>query len=169
MASTSTVGSIRPTAAQRPAVLGGSGPRLWQQLARERWIYLFLVPGALDFLLFEYLPLLGNIIAFQDYSPFLGIDGSPFVGLDNFSRLFTDSDFKLALVNTLEIELLQLVFAFPAPLVLALVLNNIVNEHIKRTMQSIAYLPHFMSWVIVIALWQQVFGGAGFINQLLSN
>ncbi len=168
MVTTTSTGMSRPTA-HPLAVAGGSGPRLWQQIARERWIYLFIIPGALYFVVFEYLPLLGNVIAFQDYSPFLGVEGSPFVGLQNFGRLFTDGDFKLALVNTLQIELLQLIFAFPAPLALALVLNSIVNEHVKRTMQSIAYLPHFMSWVIVIALWQQVFGGAGFINQTLRN
>src|ERR1700694_399384 len=169
MVTTSTTGNIRPTAARQVAVEGGTGPRLWQQIARERWIYLFIVPGALYFLVFEYLPLLGNIIAFQDFSPFLGFRDSPFIGLDNFRRLLTDGDFKLALVNTVQIELLQLVFAFPAPLVLALVLHSILSEPIKRTMQSVAYLPHFLSWVIVIALWQQVFGGAGFISQLMRN
>jgi putative aldouronate transport system permease protein len=169
MVTTSTTGNIRPTAAHRVAVLGGTGPRLWQQIARERWIYLFILPGALYFLVFEYLPLLGNIIAFQDFSPFLGIRDSPFIGLENFGRLLTDTDFRVALVNTVQIELLQLVFAFPAPLVLALVLHGILNGPLRRTMQSVAYLPHFLSWVIVIALWQQVFGGAGFINQLLRN
>jgi putative aldouronate transport system permease protein len=132
-------------------------------------MYLFIIPGAAYFLLFEYLPLLGNVIAFQEYSPFIGIRGSPFVGLANFRRLFTDSDFLLALGNTIQIELLQLLFAFPAPLILALVLNSIFSERIKRSMQSVVYLPHFLSWVIVIALWQQIFGGAGFINQLLRN
>jgi len=159
--------------AMTAAGLGTAGamktPSLWERIVRERWMYLFILPGALYFLVFEYLPLLGNIIAFQDYSPFLGITGSPFIGLENFRRLFTDADFKLALVNTLQIELLQLAFAFPAPLILALVLNTIISEQVKRTMQSIVYLPHFLSWVIVIALWQQVFGGAGFINQLLRN
>jgi putative aldouronate transport system permease protein len=145
------------------------GPRLWHTIVAERWMYLFIVPGALYFLVFEYLPLLGNVIAFQDFSPFLGISGSPFIGLENFRHLLTDGDFKLALANTVTIELLQLVFAFPAPLVLALVLNSILNAPIKRLMQSATYLPHFLSWVIVIALWQQVFGGAGFINQLLRN
>ncbi len=144
-------------------------PSLRARIWRERWMYLFIVPGALYFLLFEYLPLLGNVIAFQDYSPFLGITGSPFIGLANFQRLLTDADFKLALVNTIQIELLQLFFAFPAPLTLALVLNSLMSERAKRTMQSIVYLPHFLSWVIVIALWQQIFGGAGFINQLLRN
>src|SRR4051795_1785203 len=83
-------------------------PSLRARIWRERWMYLFIVPGALYFLLFEYLPLLGNVIAFQDYSPFLGITGSPFIGLANFQRLLTDADFKLALVNTIQIELLQL-------------------------------------------------------------
>jgi putative aldouronate transport system permease protein len=132
-------------------------------------MYLFIIPGALYFLVFEYLPLLGNIIAFQDFSPFLGFAGSPFIGLDNFRRLLTDADFKVALLNTFQIELLQLIFAFPAPLALALVLNSIVSPHVKRVVQSIVYLPHFLSWVIVIALWQQVFGGAGFFNQMLRN
>src|SRR5260370_600346 len=117
MAIPSATGTIRSTAAQRPAVLGGSGPRLLQHIVRERWMYLFIVPGALSFLLFEYLPLLGNIIAFQDFSPFLGIRDSPFIGLENFRRLFTAADFKLALVNTVQIDLLQLVSALPAQLV----------------------------------------------------
>jgi putative aldouronate transport system permease protein len=142
------------------------GPRLWQRVARERWMYVFIVPGAIYFLVLEYLPLLGNVIAFQHFSPFLGIVDSPFVGLENFRRLFTDADFKLALLNTIQIELLQLAFAFPAPLALALVLNSIISSPIKRSMQSVVYLPHFLSWVIVISLWQQVFGGAGFINQI---
>jgi putative aldouronate transport system permease protein len=132
-------------------------------------MYLFIIPGLIFFLLFQYLPLLGNVIAFKDYSPFLGIRASPWVGLTNFQRLFTDPDFKLALTNTLKIELLQLLFSFPAPVILALVLNSIFSDRIKRVMQSIVYLPHFLSWVIVVALWQQVFGGAGFFNQMLRN
>src|SRR5713101_1477551 len=79
-------------------------PSLWQRIVRERWMYLFILPGALYFLVFEYLPLLGNVIAFQDFSPFLGIRDSPFIGLENFRRLFTDNDFKLALINTVQIE-----------------------------------------------------------------
>jgi putative aldouronate transport system permease protein len=170
MVTKSTTGSVQPAVMRGGVALPSpGGTTLWQRLARERWMYLFIVPGAVYFLVFEYLPLLGNIIAFQDFSPFLGIRDSPFIGLENFRRLFTDTDFKLALLNTVQIELLQLIFAFPAPLVLALVLHSILSAPIKRTMQSVAYLPHFLSWVIVIALWQQVFGGAGFISQLMRN
>jgi len=145
------------------------GLSLGQRIMRDRWMYLFIIPGAFYFLVFQYLPLLGNIIAFKDYSPYLGILESPWTGLDSFRRLFTDVDFKTALKNTVVIELLQLIFSFPAPLILALVLNSVFNERIKRTMQSIVYLPYFLSWVVVIALWQQILGGAGVFNQLLRN
>jgi putative aldouronate transport system permease protein len=143
--------------------------RVLRKLWRDRWLYVLIAPGLVYFLLFRYLPLLGNAIAFQDYSPFLGFRESPWVGLDNFRALFTDPDVSVALWNTLQISLLQLMLFFPAPIVLALILNSIVNEPLKRLMQSVLYLPHFLSWVIVIALWQQVFGGDGWINQLLRN
>jgi putative aldouronate transport system permease protein len=139
----------------------------WQAvLRREWWMYVFILPGFLYFVVFRYVPLLGNVIAFQDYSPFLGFD-SPWVGLDNFAKLFTDPDLFTALNNTLLISLLQLIFFFPAPIMLALLLNSMVNEPAKRFMQSVLYLPHFISWVIIIALWQQLFGGAGLLNQYL--
>ncbi len=144
-----------------------SGTSRWRQIVHDRWMYLFMAPGLLYFLLFVYFPMLGNIIAFKNYSPFIGIMDSPWVGLANFERLLTDPNFKQALKNTIQIEALQLLFAFPAPLLLALLLNSMVSERIKRSVQSIVYLPYFLSWVIVIALWQQVFGGAGVINQFL--
>jgi putative aldouronate transport system permease protein len=145
------------------------GPSLWTRIVRDRWMYVFILPGVLYFLIFNYLPLIGNVIAFQQYSPFLGFSDSPWVGLDNFRRLFTDPDFKTALVNTIQIELLQLAFSFPAPLLLALLLNSIISERIKRSVQSIVYLPHFLSWVIIIALWREVIGGGGFVNDVLRN
>lgn len=130
-------------------------------------MYLFILPGFLYFVVFQYLPLLGNVIAFQNYSPFLGFQGSPFVGLQNFSDLANDPDVASALINTLEISVLQLVFFFPAPIALAPLLNSMASEGLKRLMQSIVYLPHFIGWVIVIALWQQILGGDGVVNQLL--
>ena len=126
-----------------------------------------MLPGLCYFLLFVYFPLLGNVIAFKDYSPFIGIRASPWVGLEQFERLLTDPLFERALINTIQIEALQLFFAFPAPLALALLLHSLISEPVKRSIQSIVYLPYFLSWVIVIALWQQVFGGAGVINQYL--
>lgn len=144
-------------------------------LWRERNMYVFILPGVLYFCVFNYLPLVGNVIAFQDWSPFsAALEGpiqgffvGPWVGLENFRNMFTDPDFLTALTNTVQIEILQLIFAFPAPLALALLLNSLVSEKIKRSMQTIVYLPHFLSWVIVISVWQQFFGGTGFLNETL--
>ena len=129
-------------------------------------MYAFILPGVLYFLVFIYLPLLGNMIAFKDYSPFLGFESSPWVGLDNFERLFTDPDFKRR-PDATRSRSRPCSCSSPSPprSALALLLNSLVSERTKRTIQSIVYLPHFLSWVIVISLWQQVFGGAGFINQ----
>jgi len=153
---------------QRQFWLGREGSlrsRIW----RDRVMYLFILPPMLYFVIFIYVPFAGNLVAFKDYSLFLGFRASPWVGLENFERIFTDPDFRIALKNTLEIWALQLLFSFPAPLALALLLNSLVSEKLKRTIQSAVYLPHFLSWVIVISLWQQIFGGAGFINSFLKN
>lgn len=138
-------------------------------------MYIFILPGVIYFLTFIYLPLLGNIIAFQDwspyrastYGPFLGFFSGPWIGIENFVKMFSDPDFRIALTNTIQIEVLRLIFAFPAPLALALLLNSMVSEKLKRTMQTIVYLPHFLSWVIVISIWRQIFGGAGVVNDIL--
>jgi putative aldouronate transport system permease protein len=142
---------------------------VWRRMWMNRAVYLFMIPGLLWYVVFHYLPLIGNVIAFKDYSVFIGIWESPWVGLEHFRTMVDDPDFQLALKNTLIIEGLQLLFAFPAPLALALLLNSIISDRTKRTIQSIVYLPHFLSWVIVIAMWQQIFGGDGFLNQVLLN
>lgn len=117
--------------------------------------------------IYYYLPILGNIIAFQDYLPFLGIRQSAFNGLANFQAMFQDVNFWYSVINTLEITVLQLIFFFPAPIILALILNSLLSNRIKRIIQSIVYIPHFISWVIVVILFQQIFGGAGLIAQVM--
>ncbi|WP_156254251.1 ABC transporter permease [Pseudactinotalea terrae] len=126
------------------------------------------LPGVVLLLAFQYVPLLGNVIAFKDYLPFVGIGDSPWVGFDNF-RIILDGDprFLNALTNTLLITLVQVVLVFPIPIALALALNSFVSERIKRLVQSVLYLPHFLSWVIVVAVFQQFLGGAGMINNFL--
>ena len=136
--------------------------RMW----RERWMYLFIVPGLAYFVIFAYVPLAGNVVAFQNYSPFLGFEHSPWVGIHNFTAMFNDPEFVTALKNTVIISLLQIVFAFPAPIALALLLNSLLSDRIKRVVQSIVYLPHFIGWVIVVSIWQEVLGGTGPINEL---
>lgn len=129
---------------------------------------LMAVPGLALLLAFHYLPLLGNVIAFQDYQPFLGIGQSLWNGVQNFEVIFDgDPEFVNALKNTLIVTLLQTVFAFPAPILLALLLNSLLSERLKQIVQSIVYLPHFLSWVIVVAVFQQMLGGSGLINNFL--
>jgi putative aldouronate transport system permease protein len=123
-------------------------------------------PGVLYFLFFYYLPLLGYVIAFQDYQPFLGFE-SPWVGWDNFRDMARDPKFWQAVSNTIQITVLQLVLYFPAPLALALMLNGIISTRVRRFVQTVVYMPHFLSWVIVVALFQQLFGGAGVSNHIL--
>ncbi|MFE7606465.1 ABC transporter permease [Brachybacterium paraconglomeratum] len=156
---TSADGATAPAAAPRRRSLG-------QRMKREWQMYMFIVPGVLFFAVFAYLPLAGNIVAFQDYSPFRGIFDSDWVGLQNFANLFTDDEVIRAVVNTLVISFLQIVFAFPAPIILALFLNSLISERLKRTIQTVVYLPHFISWVIVIAIWQKILGGAGPIAEM---
>ncbi|WP_159618353.1 ABC transporter permease [Ruania rhizosphaerae] len=139
--------------------------RIW----RERQMYVFILPGLAFVLLFAYVPLAGNVVAFQQFSPFLGIGGSPWIGLENFARIFTDPELGTAIVNTLLIALLQIIFTFPAPIALAILLNSLISSKIKRWVQSVVYLPHFISWVIVISIWQQILGGAGPVAALLAS
>jgi putative aldouronate transport system permease protein len=141
---------------------------LGRRLLRDRVLLLFALPGVALIIAFHYLPLLGNVIAFKDYQPFLGIGGSDWSGWANFSVLFSgDPAFLRALKNTLILTCLQSIFVFPAPILLALLLNSLFSERIKRIAQSILYLPHFMSWVIVVALFQQMLGGSGLLNNYL--
>ena len=163
---------VRPGAGVDPGAPAARETRLRGQLAarwhRDRVLLVLAVPGVIVLVVFHYLPLLGNVIAFQDYQPFLGISGSDFVGLSNFSVIFDgDAEFLNALVNTLIITMVQVLFVFPLPIALALVLNSMLNERAKRLAQSILYLPHFLSWVIVVALFQQMFGNGGMLNEWL--
>jgi putative aldouronate transport system permease protein len=133
---------------------------------RRDWLLLaMMLPGVLYLLVFVYLPNLGNIIAFQQYLPFLGFN-SPFVGFENFRQLFAAPAFWQAVRNTIVISVMQLVLYFPAPILLALLLNSLISTPARRLVQSVVYLPHFISWVIIVALFQQIFGGAGLVDHL---
>ncbi|MGW0190681.1 ABC transporter permease [Streptomyces sp. NPDC003362] len=128
-----------------------------------------MVPGLAYFLLFHYGALAGNVIAFKEYIPFEGLWGSPWAGTGNFQRMLQDQAFWDAVVNTVWIALLQLVFYFPVPLALALLLHSLTWNSVRRFVQSVAYLPHFISWVIVVALFQQVLGDTGMVNSYLGD
>lgn len=127
------------------------------RLARFRWLYLLLLPGLCYFAIFRYAPMYGVTIAFQDYLPFLGFSGSPWVGLKHFETLFSSPDFPRVLGNTLILAALNVVFVFPAPIVVALLLNEVRQNVLKRAVQSAIYIPHFLSWTIVAALTYLLF------------
>jgi putative aldouronate transport system permease protein len=128
-------------------------------------------PAALVLLIFHYVPTLGNVIAFQDYNPFEGNNpleaflGSEWIGFSNFEDLFRDSAFWDSVRNTLAITLFQLVFFFPLPIVLAILLNSVSSAKLRGFIQSVVYLPHFFSWVLVITFFVQMLGGAGLLAQ----
>lgn len=145
-------------------VLGRVAIALW----RYRYLYSMLLPSLVFYSLFRFYPMLGNIIAFKSYKPFLGIWGSPWVGLEHFHRLFGDPLFIRALRNTAIIGFMKLVFTFPAPLILALFINEVRFMLYKRVVQTVVYVPHFLSWVIYAAILYIIFSPAnGFVNNIL--
>lgn len=123
------------------------------QYARHHWwLYLMIVPGSIYFIIFKYIPIASLVIAFQDYNPWLGIMDSPFVGMKYFETFFMGNDFTRLLINTLSISLLNLIFYFPMPIIVALLLNEIKNYYYKSTIQTLIYIPYFISMVIVASI-----------------
>ncbi|MFD0959709.1 ABC transporter permease [Paenibacillus chungangensis] len=143
--------------------------KLLNRMKRERYIYLLLLPGVLYFILYRYVPMAGLIIAFQDYNPFAGFKGSEWIGLSHFTRMFESSEVIQVLVNTIQISLLQIFVAFPVSIILALMLNEMRNELYKRFIQSMIYLPHFLSWVVVVGIFVVFLRGEGLVNSLLAS
>src|SRR5690625_3905405 len=108
-------------------------------------LYLMIMPAVVYYITFKYIPLLGSVIAFQDYKIMRGIFDSPWVGLENFKKLLSYQDFYVVLKNTALIAFYQLIFQFPAPIILALLFNEVRHLRVKRTVQSFFYFPHFLS------------------------
>lgn len=132
-------------------------------------MYLLLLPGLIYFIIYRYLPMAGIAIAFKDFSPFLGFMDSEWVGFKNFARIFDSSEVIRVLWNTLVISFLQIVFAFPAPILLALMLNEVRRQAFKRVIQSIVYLPHFLSWVVVVGIVAIFLRNDGMINHFMTD
>ena len=122
------------------------------RMVQYRWLYLLLLPGLIYFAVFRYWPMWGARIAFKDFVPFLGIDGSPWVGFRHFEDFFTNPDFPRLLANTLILAALSLFVAFPLTIIMALLLNELRLQIYKRTIQTLVYIPHFLSWTIVASL-----------------
>ncbi|MDF2922547.1 MAG: sugar transporter ATPase [Paenibacillaceae bacterium] len=141
---------------------------IWKKLWQCRVLYLLLLPALVYFCLFRYAPMFGLVIAFKRYNLLLGFWGSPWVGLENFRHFVEGVYFWNIIGNTLIISLNKLLLGFSAPIILALLLNEVRVSWFKRMVQTVTYLPHFISWVIVYGLLVALLApGDGFVNQLL--
>ncbi|OMF38105.1 protein lplB [Paenibacillus sp. FSL H8-0548] len=139
-------------------------------LRKYKVLYLISLPGIIFFIVFKYLPLAGSVMAFQNYNIFKGFSGSPWVGLDQFRRMFTYPEFLRIFENTVLIGLYDMVFAFPIPIIFALLLNEVRKAVYKRILQTVVYLPHFLSWIIIGGIMIGILSPTtGIINQILNS
>jgi putative aldouronate transport system permease protein len=137
---------------------------------RLNWeLYLLLLPGTLLVLVFKYIPMGGLAMAFQDFDIFEGFGGSRLVGFGNFVRVFGDEYFYTVFLNSLIISLLKLVWVFPLPILLAIMLNEVRNLRYKKTVQTLVYLPHFLSWSIVYGIFYALLSFDGPFNSVMSS
>ncbi len=159
-------------AAERRA-LHGTGPTYWKRLGadikRDRWLYLLLVPGLVYFIIFKYLPMFGIVIAFENYVPYSGVLGSQWVGWKYFEYFFKFPSWTRYLSNTLILSVMNIVFYFPAPIILALLLNEMRCLRYKKLLQTLLYVPHFISIVIVVSITFVLFGPSGIVYRLTQN
>ena len=136
----------------------------------KNWqLHLMLFPGMVLIILFKYVPLSGILIAFKDFIPTKGIFGSPWVGLENFEYMFSLPDTLQVLWNTLKIAVLKIVINFPVPILVAILLNEVKNRKFKKGVQTIIYLPYFISWVILSGMILDLFSLDGVVNQVLGS
>lgn len=148
---------------------GSSTARLRKIPFRKTWrLHVLLLPAVLIALVFKYAPMPGIIMAFQDFKPWLGIEGSPWIGWDNFELMFTLNGTVQVIWNTLIISVLKIIFGLAVPVLFALLLNEVRNMGLKRSIQTMVYLPHFMSWVILGGILLDLLSLDGIVNRLLT-
>lgn len=139
----------------------------WLRLRRDRSLLIMTLPAGALLLVFGYTPMLGLVMAFQNYDLYDGILHSPWAGLANFQQLFTDPGFWQAFGNTLELFSIQLVLTFPIPIALAILLDSVLSRRIRSIVQSVVTLPHFFSMVMVVTIFNEVLGGSGLLDTAL--
>ncbi|WP_235949821.1 ABC transporter permease [Paenibacillus apii] len=162
--------SLMKTSGKSTGKLTGNSTGLsnkWRQIKKYRNLYWMLLPTLIYFFIFHYIPFAGISIAFKDFQPFVGIADSPWVGLKHFSMIYHSEDFYQLLVNTLLISGYRLIFGFPVPIIFALLLNEVRKQSVKKTVQTITYFPHFLSWIVYGGLILSFISPAGIINEIL--
>lgn len=142
--------------------------RLARDIDRNKYVYLMLIPILVFYILFKYGPMTRIIIAFQDYKVFKGISGSKFIGLKNFETFFNSKDCWRLIRNTLLLSAYSIAFHFPLPILLAIMINEVKHSGLKRTMQTISYMPHFISVVVISGLLRNFCSSTGIINSIMS-
>ncbi|MEK3887229.1 sugar ABC transporter permease [Bacillus sp. FSL K6-3431] len=125
---------------------------LMRRVKKNKLLYIMILPGLLYFFIYKYIPMYGLVISFQDYKPYKGILGSEWVGFEHFHRLFTEPAFWMIFKNTIILFGLNILIFFPIPIILALMLNEVRLRAFQRTVQTLIYIPHFMSWVIIVSI-----------------
>jgi putative aldouronate transport system permease protein len=141
----------------------------FKKMLQYRWLYIFMLPGILFFLIFRYGPMWGLIMAFKDYRPHLGLMASEWVGFAHFERFFSLPDFWMLFRNTLLLALYDLVIFFPLTIILALMLNEITREWFKRSVQTIVYVPYFLSWVVIVGITHILLSTeGGLVNEIIT-
>ena len=159
--------------AMTPKSLHGTGMEYWRRLGsdllRDRWLYLLLLPGLIYFIVFKYLPMWGIVISFENYVPFSGIFNSEWIGLKWFEYFFKFPSWTRYLKNTLLLSFMNLIFYFPAPIILALMLNEMRSLRYKKLLQTFLYVPHFISIVIVVSITMILFGPSGLVYKVTEN
>lgn len=141
---------------------------LWKEILRYKYIYLIILPALVAFIVFKYLPIYGLTLAFKDYKPSLGIFGSPWIGLEHFRNMTVNNGFLTALKNTLVISFLKILFGFPFPILLTLLLHEIRSSKFPKIVQTIYTFPHFLSWVVIAGMAFNLFSGDGAVNRILA-
>lgn len=137
-------------------------------LRQNKYLLLIFAPVLIYYLVFAYAPMFGLVIAFKDYQPFVGILGSDWVGFENFRRFFASEFAPRVIWNTFAINIMNLVFSFPMPIILAILLNEVRGKHFKKSVQTITYLPHFISLVVVVGLLQDICAmDYGIVNRII--
>ena len=142
--------------------------RLVRCISANKSLYIMILPVLAFYIIFHYVPMYGVIIAFMDFQPGRGIAGSPWIGFAHFIDFFSSAHFSRVVSNTLIISFSTLLFGFPAPIILALLINEIRNSKFRRTIQTISYMPHFISLVVVAGIIRQFVSSNGIITSLLS-
>lgn len=146
---------------------GMNRKQLIKKIKAQKWLLLFVTPAILLTFTFSYLPMFGNIVAFQDFDIIKGFLKSPFVGFKYFKQLFQDPHSLLVIKNTFVLSTVNLIFTFPAPILLSLLLNELKSAKFKKIVQTISYLPHFISWVIILGFVKQMTAlDGGLINEI---